>query len=111
MMCSITPKPSSPPWLWNKPDWSWTQKDKPNGRYHIFTAINISVLLNGSSDDSINISPASSTSSMFYALREIKKDEELLFDYDVYHTRWDRVGLDDEYLEEEEHHLNKQQVA
>ena len=89
-------------------DWSWTQKDKPNGRYHIFTAINISVLLNGGSDDSINISPASSTSSMFYSLREIKKDEELLFDYDIYHTRWDRVGLDDEYLEEEEERRREQ---
>lgn len=45
---------------------------------------------------------------MFYSLREIKKDEELLFDYDIYHTRWDRVGLDDEYLEEEEERRREQ---
>ena len=67
--------------------------------------------MNGGSDDSINISPASSTSSMFYSLREIKKDEELLFNYDIYQTRWDRVGLDDEYLEEEEERLSEQQLA
>ena len=28
-----------------------------------------------------------------YAIRDIKKDEEILYDYKIYPTLWDEVGL------------------
>jgi len=59
-------------------DWSWTMKTTKNGKYKIFSAINISILLNsGNSDDEVNINPESETSSKFYSLRDIKRGEEL----------------------------------
>jgi hypothetical protein len=42
----------------------------------------------------MNVNPLSSISSLFYALRDIKKGEELLTDYDVYDTVWEEVGLE-----------------
>ncbi len=72
-------------------EWTWTQKDEKKGPYKIFTALNISILMNGSSHP--NTMPKSSYSSIMYALRDIKKDEEILTDYKVYPTLWEKVGL------------------
>ena len=75
-------------------DWTWTQRVEDGGRFKIFSSINISILCNaGDSEDEINVNPRSDTSSLFYALRDIKKDEELLTDYYIYDTVWDEVGL------------------
>jgi hypothetical protein len=76
-------------------DWSWTQKATTDGKYKLFSAMNISILLNGAdSIYEVNVKPSSSiSSSRFYALRDIKKGEELLTDYDVYDTVWEEVGL------------------
>ncbi|KAL3817250.1 hypothetical protein ACHAXA_009537 [Cyclostephanos tholiformis] len=41
----------------------------------------------------VNVKPASSVSTRFYASRDIQKGEELLYDYDVYETVWEDVGL------------------
>ncbi|KAL7528824.1 hypothetical protein ACHAXR_006644 [Thalassiosira sp. AJA248-18] len=73
-------------------DWTWTQR-KDDGKFGIFSAINISILLNSGDEDSINISPESPVSSKFYATRDIKRGEELLYDYDIYDTVWNEVGL------------------
>mmetsp|Transcript_26426 Transcript_26426/g.48625 ORF Transcript_26426/g.48625 Transcript_26426/m.48625 type:complete len:392 (+) Transcript_26426:53-1228(+) len=74
-------------------DWSWTQQTEKNGKYKIFSAMNISVLLNGGDETVYNLNPTSKTSSKMYATRDINKDEELLTDYDIYDTVWDEVGL------------------
>ena len=74
-------------------DWSWTQQIEENGEYKLFLAINISILFNGGFEDTMNIKPPTSYSSKFYALRDIRKGEELLYDYDMYDTVWGKVGL------------------
>jgi hypothetical protein len=57
--------------------------------------MNISVLFNGAKRyPQMNVNPLSSISSLFYALCDIKKGEELLTDYDVYDTVWEEVGLE-----------------
>jgi len=71
-------------------DWSWTQKLEKNGQYKIFSAMNISILMNGGVP---NISPRNDFSSKMVAIRDIQKDEELLMDYETYDTVWDEVGL------------------
>lgn len=72
-------------------EWSWTQQLKPKGPYVVMTAFNISVLMNGS--DKPNAMPKDSYSSRFLATRDIKKGEEILTDYHVYPTRYDKVGM------------------
>ncbi|KAL7450748.1 hypothetical protein ACHAWC_002611 [Mediolabrus comicus] len=72
-------------------EWTWTQRKKIGGPYKIFTAFNISILMNGSNKP--NTMPKCSRCSKMYAIRDIKKDEEILYDYDVYPTLWDEVGL------------------
>ena len=72
-------------------EWTWTQRKKKDGPYKIFTAFNISILMNGSNKP--NTMPKVGHSSRMYALRDIKKDEEILTDYKIYPTLWDEVGL------------------
>lgn len=57
-------------------DWCWTQQtEKSNGKYRIFSAMNISILLNGGDEGVWNVNPRSKLSSKFYATRDIKKGE------------------------------------
>ena len=78
-------------------DWTWTQKDKyDNEKYNIYSSMNIAILCNGGNDKTININANNDTSSKMYALRDIMKDEELLSDYEMYDTVWNRVGLGDD---------------
>lgn len=72
-------------------EWTWTQRKKKDGPYKIFTAFNISILMNGS--NKANTMPKCSHCSKMYAIRDIKKDEEILTDYKIYPTLWDEVGL------------------
>jgi len=72
-------------------EWSWTQRQKKDGPYKLFTAYNISILMNGSNKP--NTMPKCSHCSKMYAIRDIKKDEEILTDYKIYPTLWDEVGL------------------
>ncbi|KAL7529868.1 hypothetical protein ACHAXR_006105 [Thalassiosira sp. AJA248-18] len=74
-------------------DWTWTQQTEENGPYKIFSAMNISILLNGGDESDSNIMPPTDTSSKMYATKDIRKDEELLSDYYIYDTVWDQVGL------------------
>ena len=78
-------------------DWTWTQKDKyDNEKYNIYSSMNIAILCNGGNDKTTNINANNDTSSKMYALRDITKDEELLTDYEMYDTVWNRVGLGDD---------------
>ncbi|KAL9184780.1 hypothetical protein ACHAXT_012750 [Thalassiosira profunda] len=77
-------------------DWTWTAKTEEKGKWKIFTAMNISILLNGAESSQWNVNPKSSTSSLMYALRDIRKGEELLTDYEMYDTVWHKVGLGSE---------------
>lgn len=75
-------------------DWSWIQKKSRDGKNRLFTAMNISILLNGANDiRHVNMKPVSTIATRFYATRNIKKGQELLTDYDVYETVWEDVGL------------------
>ena len=71
-------------------EWTWTQPTEKGGPYKIFTAFNISILMNSGNP---NAMPKNKFSSKMYATRDIKKDEEILTDYDMYPTKWDKVGL------------------
>lgn len=73
-------------------DWSWTQQLEEGGKYRLLSAINISIFHNGDSKKA-NIKPRSPSSQQFYATRDIKEGEELLYDYHIYHTTWSEVGL------------------
>ena len=65
-----------------------------DGSYKIYTAMNIAVLTNGAMNEGeANVNPESGASSNAYALRDIKKGDELITDYDVYESRWNDVGL------------------
>ena len=72
-------------------EWTWTQQTEKGGPYKIFTAFNISILMNGSKH--ANTMPPNSYSSKMYATRDIKKDEEILTEYSIYPTLWKKVGL------------------
>lgn len=73
--------------------WAWTQQYEKNGPMMLLLEINIAILMNeGNTDEEVNVLPKDKYSSKFYATRNIKKDEEILYDYSVYSTRWDKVG-------------------
>ena len=72
-------------------EWTWTQPTERGGPYKIFTAFNISILMNDSKNP--NTMPKDKFSSKMYAVRDIKKDEEILTDYKIYPTKWEKVGL------------------
>ena len=74
-------------------DWTWTQQFKKNGPYHILIGPNISSLMNTGRKINVNALPESETSGTFYATRDIEKGEEILTDYEVYPTKWKKVGL------------------
>ena len=59
-------------------DWSWTAQTSTSGPFKLFSAINISILMNGSDENEQNVNPPNEYTSKMYALRDIKKGEELL---------------------------------
>jgi len=59
-------------------DWSWTAQQTKDGPFQLFSAINISILMNGSDVNEQNVNPPNEYTSKMYALRDIKKGEELL---------------------------------
>ena len=72
--------------------WCWTQQIEKDGDYKLYMEINTSILWNSSKNDA-NVSPKSSTSKKIHALRDIKKDEELAYNYKWYPTKYKAVGL------------------
>ena len=73
-------------------EWAFTQQREKDGPYTVRLALSIPSLMN-ESDTYPNAMPESSYSSQFYALRDIKKDEEILYDYLIYPTRYKKVGM------------------
>ena len=59
-------------------DWSWTAQSEKGGPFKLFSAINISILMNGSDENEQNVNPPNEYTSKMYALRDIQKGEELL---------------------------------
>lgn len=74
-------------------DWTWTQRVEEGGPIKVYSAINISILCNGGNKKNVNIPPKSGTSAVYYAVKDIKKDEELLTDYSIFETNWAATGL------------------
>ena len=72
--------------------WCWTQRIEKDGEYKLYMEINTSILWNSSKNDA-NVSPKSSTSKKIHALRDIKKDEELAYNYKWYPSNYKAVGL------------------
>ena len=65
-------------------DWTWTQRLEKDGPMKIMTAINISAMLSSglttdSDQTNANVMPESSTSQLYYATRDIKSGEEILY--------------------------------
>ncbi len=73
-------------------EWAWHQQLSPTGKLTILVDANIAALMNSS--DEPNIAPKTDTGTLFYALRDINKGEEILFDYNIYDTDWANVGLE-----------------
>lgn len=79
-------------------DWVWTQRQSENDPLRLYVAFTITVLWNGMFNKklrnaALNVNPESSFSSKFIALRDIDEGEELLFDYGIYETDYEAVGL------------------
>ena len=75
--------------------WSWTHYVPERGETKIYTAFDISILMNDGEDDS-NVGPRNTSDQekeILYALRDIEKDEEILLDYGTYESRWSDAGL------------------
>ena len=72
-------------------EWTWTQPTERGGPYKLFTAFNISILMNSSTNP--NTMPKNKYHTKMYATRDINKDEEILTDYNIYPTKWEKVGL------------------
>ena len=69
-------------------DWTWTQKRG------IRTCMNIAILMNAANWKTENqTEPNLSASAEMYATRDIKKGEELLYDYESGDKEWESVGL------------------
>jgi hypothetical protein len=75
-------------------EWAWTQslEKVDDGKLRIFVDLNIAALMN-SSRGKPNIAPVSETTTRMYATRDIEEGEEILYNYGVYSTDWDAVGL------------------
>lgn len=69
----------------------WNYTTRYHGKMRHFLAINISSFMNSSKRPSI--APRSSHSLKMYATRNIRKGEEITYDYSVYKTDWKAVGL------------------
>ena len=69
-------------------DWTWTQGGE------LRTCMDIAILMNAANWKSEHqTEPNLSASAKMYATRDIKKGEELLYDYGSSDKEWESVGL------------------
>ena len=73
-------------------EWAWHQQLSPTGPLTMLVDANIAAFMNSSDDP--NVAPKTDTETRFYAVRDIKKDEEILQDYNLFETNWVKVGLE-----------------
>ena len=59
-------------------DWAWARKLDVKGSEMICLSINIASLMNAGEPDEVNVGISWSTADVFYAVRDIKKDEEIM---------------------------------
>eukprot|EP00574_Skeletonema_japonicum_P008801 CAMPEP_0201732160 /NCGR_PEP_ID=MMETSP0593-20130828/28067_1 /ASSEMBLY_ACC=CAM_ASM_000672 /TAXON_ID=267983 /ORGANISM="Skeletonema japonicum, Strain CCMP2506" /LENGTH=305 /DNA_ID=CAMNT_0048225083 /DNA_START=27 /DNA_END=944 /DNA_ORIENTATION=- len=81
-------------------DWHWMQIKHEDDDYHMVAALDISILMNSGGEEfgsdrimTPNVLPEDKYSGRQFAVRDIRKDEEILTDYDAYWTDWSEVGL------------------
>lgn len=74
-------------------DWHWTQQLREGDIYHVYAEFTITMLWNSGNKKTINVNPPTKYDFRFIALRDILKGEELLYDYSVYDTSYDDIGL------------------
>ena len=74
--------------------WSFTQQIEKDGPLRVLSSLNIAILMNeADSDEDVNVEPENDYSSVFYATRAIRKDEEILMNYADYDTDYDEAGI------------------
>ena len=88
-------------------EWSFTQQFEEDGRMRIVSSLNIAILMNeGNHRNEVNVEPkdgkgeTSEYSTLFRAIKDIKKDEEILMDYANYDTDFKAAGLAELVLSE-----------
>jgi len=88
-------------------EWSFTQQFEKDGRMRIVSSLNIAILMNeGNHRNEVNVEPkdgkgeTSEYSTLFRAIKDIKKDEEILMDYANYDTDFKAAGLAELVLSE-----------
>lgn len=81
-------------------EWTFTQRYEEGGPMRIVSSLNIAILMNeGDTLEQVNVEPQnedgnfSEYATVLYATRDIKKDEEILMDYDDYPTSFLAAGL------------------
>ena len=84
--------------------WTFTQEVEEDGPIRIVSSLNIAILMNEANNPkevNTNVQPEngegvySEYSSVFFATKDIKKDEEILMNYDDYSTDYAAAGLED----------------
>lgn len=80
--------------------WTFTQPVEEDGPMRVVSSLNIAILMNeGNRYKDVNVQPQDGNgapndySSVFYALRDIKKDEEILMNYAAYDTDYTAAGI------------------
>jgi hypothetical protein len=77
-------------------EWTWTQHVFEEGNVRLCLSIGDgdSFLNDADVDEDVNIAPTNGTSMKFHAVRDIRKGEELIYDYEVFEpTEFERFGL------------------
>ena len=81
-------------------EWTFTQQFEEDGPMRVVSSLNIAILMNeGNTVNEVNVQPQNESgepseySVVFYAMRDIKKDEEILMDYDDYTTDYVAAGI------------------
>ncbi|KAL3783458.1 hypothetical protein HJC23_008650 [Cyclotella cryptica] len=77
-------------------EWTWTQHVYVEGNVRLCLSIGEgdSFLNDADLDEDVNIAPTNGTSMKFYAVRDIRMGEELIYDYEVFEpSEYERFGL------------------
>ena len=49
--------------------------------------------MNSGDENSSNVGPWTRSGVSFYAIRDIEKGDEIMYNYEVYETNWAKAGL------------------
>ena len=86
-------------------EWTFTQQFNEKDPPRVVSSLNIAILMNeGNAVDEVNVQPQNESgepsgfSTLFRAMRDVKKDEEILMNYDDYTTDYAAAGIAELYL-------------